>query len=148
MNNINDLYRQVIMDHYKSPRNKGLKNEDGYHNLRLKNPSCGDDVTIQAKIENGIITSIRHEGTGCSICCSSASVMSEVLKGKTIEEAQAIIEDFYALIKGEAVQDEDALEDAIAYQGVSNFPARVKCATISWRALGAILEGQSGEKDV
>ncbi len=148
MNNINDLYRQVIMDHYKSPRNKGLKEGEGYHNLRLKNPSCGDDVTIQAKLENGIITSIRHEGSGCSICCSSASVMSEVLKGKTIEEAKAIIEDFYALIKGEEVKDEDALEDAIAYQGVANFPARVKCATISWRALGAILEGQSGEKDV
>lgn len=148
MNNINDLYRQVIMDHYKSPRNKGLKEGEGYHNLRLKNPSCGDDVTIQAKLENGIITSIRHEGSGCSICCSSASVMSEVLKGKTIEEAKAIIEDFYALIKGEEVKNEDALEDAIAYQGVANFPARVKCATISWRALGAILEGQSGEKDV
>ncbi len=148
MNNINDLYRQVIMDHYKSPRNKGLKEGEGYHNLRLKNPSCGDDVTIQAKLENGIITSIRHEGSGCSICCSSASVMSEVLKGKTIEEAKAIIEDFYSLIKGEEVKNEDALEDAIAYQGVANFPARVKCATISWRALGAILEGQSGEKDV
>ena len=148
MNNINDLYRQVLMDHYTSPRNKGLKEGEGYHNLRLKNPSCGDDVTIQAKVENGIITSIRHEGSGCSICCSSASVMSEVLKGKTIEEAKAIIEDFYALIKGEEVKDEDALEDAIAYQGVANFPARVKCATISWRALGAILEGQSGEKDV
>ena len=148
MNNINDLYRQVIMDHYKSPRNKGLKEGEGYHNLRLKNPSCGDDVTIQAKLENGVITSIRHEGRGCSICCSSASVMSEVLKGKTIEEAKAIIEDFYSLIKGEEVKNEDALEDAIAYQGVANFPARVKCATISWRALGAILEGQSGEKDV
>lgn len=148
MNNINDLYRQVIMDHYKSPRNKGLKEGEGYYNLRLKNPSCGDDVTIQAKLENGVITSIRHEGSGCSICCSSASVMSEVLKGKTIEEAKAIIEDFYALIKGEEVKNEDALEDAIAYQGVANFPARVKCATISWRALGAILEGQSGEKDV
>ena len=148
MNNINDLYRQVIMDHYKSPRNKGLKEGEGYHNLRLKNPSCGDDVTIQAKLENGVITSIRHEGSGCSICCSSASVMSEVLKGKTIEEAKAIIEDFYSLIKGEEVKNEDALEDAIAYQGVANFPARVKCATISWRALGAILEGQSGEKDV
>ena len=148
MNNINDLYRQVIMDHYKSPRNKGLKEGEGYHNLRLKNPSCGDDVTIQAKLENGVITSIRHEGSGCSICCSSASVMSEVLKGKTIEEAKAIIEDFYSLIKGEEVKDEEALEDAIAYQGVANFPARVKCATISWRALGAILEGQSGEKDV
>lgn len=147
MQSINDLYRQVIMDHYKSPRNKGLKENEGYVNLRLKNPSCGDDVTIQAKIENNIITSIRHEGSGCSICCSSASVMSEVLKGKTVEEAKAIINDYYNLIKGEDVDDEDALDEAIAYRGVANFPARVKCATLSWRALGAILEGQTGEKD-
>ena len=148
MNSINDLYRQVIMDHYKSPRNKGLKDDPSYVSLRLKNPSCGDDVTIQAKLENGIITSIRHEGSGCSICCSSASVMSEVLIGKTIPEAKAIIEDFYRLIKGEEVQDVDRLDEAIAYQGVANFPARVKCATLSWRALGAILEGARGEKNV
>lgn len=148
MNSINDLYRQVIMEHYKSPRNKGLKEEDGYVNLRLKNPSCGDDVTIQAKIENDLITGIRHEGTGCSICCSSASVMSEVLKGKTVKEAEAIINDYYNLIKGEEVLDEDSLDEAIAYRGVANFPARVKCATLAWRALGAILQGQKGEQDV
>lgn len=148
MNSINDLYRQVIMEHYKSPRNKGLKQEDGYVNLRLKNPSCGDDVTIQAKVENDIIKSIRHEGTGCSICCSSASVMSEVLKGKTVKEAEAIINDYYNLIKGEDVQDEDSLDEAIAYRGVQNFPARVKCATLAWRCLGAILQGQKGEQDV
>lgn len=148
MNSISDLYRQVIMDHYKSPRNKGLKQDDGYINLRLKNPSCGDDVTIQALIVNGIIKEVRHEGTGCSICCSSASVMTEVLKGKTVEEAEAIINDYYSLIKGEEVKDEDALDEAIAYRGVANFPARVKCATLSWRALGAILEGKKGEHNV
>jgi SUF system NifU family Fe-S assembly protein len=148
MNSINDLYRQVIMEHYKSPRNKGLKEDEGYVNLRLKNPSCGDDVTIQAKIENDLITGIRHEGTGCSICCSSASVMSEVLKGKTVKEAEAIINDYYNLIKGEEVLDEDSLDEAIAYRGVANFPARVKCATLAWRALGAILQGQKGEQDV
>ena len=148
MNSINDLYRQVIMEHYKSPRNKGLKEEDGYVNLRLKNPSCGDDVTIQAKIENDLITGIRHEGTGCSSSCSSASVMSEVLKGKTVKEAEAIINDYYNLIKGEEVLDEDSLDEAIAYRGVANFPARVKCATLAWRALGAILQGQKGEQDV
>ena len=148
MNSISDLYRQVIMDHYKSPRNKGLKQDDSYINLRLKNLSCGDDVTIQALIVNGIIKEVRHEGTGCSICCSSASVMTEVLKGKTVEEAEAIINDYYSLIKGEEVKDEDALDEAIAYRGVANFPARVKCATLSWRALGAILEGKKGEHNV
>ena len=148
MNSVNDLYRQVIMEHYRSPRNKGLVSDSGYICLRLKNPSCGDDITIQAKVENGQVTAIRHEGTGCSICCSSASVMSEVLKGKTIQEAKNIISDYYSLIKGEEVKDEEALDEAIAYQGVANFPARVKCATISWKAIGAILEGQTGEQDV
>lgn len=148
MNSINDLYRQVIMEHYRSPRNKGLTSETGYISLRLKNPSCGDDITVQAKVENGKVVKIRHEGTGCSICCSSASVMSEVLKDKTIEQAKSIIEDYYNLIKGEPVKNEEALDEAIAYQGVANFPARVKCATISWKAIGAILEGHTGEQDV
>ena len=75
MNNIENLYRQVIMDHYKNPRNKGLK---GYPHVHIKNPSCGDDITVEAKIENGIIVEINHQGTGCSICCSSASVFTAV----------------------------------------------------------------------
>ena len=143
---MSNLYRQVIMEHYKSPRNKGLTGSGKQNHLR--NPSCGDDITVQAKVENGRVVAIRHEGTGCSICCSSASVMSEVLIGKTIQEAKDIIADYYNLIKGEEVKNEEALDEAIAYQGVANFPARVKCATISWRAMGAILEGQTGEQDV
>ena len=146
MSQISELYGQVIKEHSKYPRNKGLK--EGYATLRFKNPSCGDDITVQAKLENGIITDIRHAGSGCAICCSSASVMSETLIGKTVKEAEAIINDYYNLIKGEDVQDEDSLDEAIAYRGVQNFPARVKCATLAWRCLGAILQGQKGEQDV
>ena len=135
MNSINDLYRQVIMEHYKSPRNKGLKEDEGYVNLRLKNPSCGDDVTIQAKIENEKITGIRHEGTGCSICCSSASVMSNLLKGKKVFEAKEIINDFYEMVKGEEISDEERMDEAIVYRSVSQFPARIKCATLAWKAI-------------
>jgi SUF system NifU family Fe-S assembly protein len=90
--NLNDLYGQVIRDHKKFPRNKGLI--EGYKTLRFKNPSCGDDITVQAKLENGKIIDIRHDGSGCAICCSSASVMSEVLMNKTIDEAKEIILDF------------------------------------------------------
>ena len=139
---LNDLYRQVIMDHYKNPRNKGLSSDSGFISFRLKNPSCGDDTTIQAKIEDGIIKKIRFDGAGCSICCASASVMSEVLVGKTVKDAKQIINDFYNLIKGEEVSDEDALDEAIAFSGVSQFPARVKCATLAWKALGTILESE------
>ena len=142
---LNTLYRQVIMDHYKNPRNKGLK---GFPKAHIKNPSCGDDVTIEVKIKDHHIEEIHHEGTGCSICCSSASVMSEVVKGKDIEEVQEVIEDFYNLIKGEDVTDEERLDEAMAFGGVAQFPARMKCAILAWKALGTILAGKSGEEDV
>lgn len=135
---IDNLYRQVIMDHYKNPRNKGLK---GYPSVHLRNPSCGDDITIEALIDHHTICEINHEGVGCSICCSSASVMSEVLKGKTIEEAKSIIHAYYQMIKGEEF-DEDLVDEAVVYQGVSQFPARMKCATIAWQALEELV----GEK--
>lgn len=148
MNSINDLYRQVIVEHYKNPRNKGLKEGPEYRSLRLKNPSCGDDVTIQVKTNDNIVEEVHHNGSGCSICCSSASVMSEIMKGKTISEAEAMVEDFYALIKGEEPTNEEALDEAMAFMGVSQFPARVKCATLSWKAFGALLIGEEGVKDI
>ncbi len=138
--NLQQLYRQVIMDHFKNPRNKGLVEEDGYLTLHLKNPSCGDDIKVQAHIENGTIKDIKHDGTGCSICCSSASVMSETLKEKTIEEAKQLIEAYIAMIKGEEITLEEELGDAIAYQGVAQFPARFKCATLSWKAISELIE--------
>ena len=141
MNNIENLYRQVIMDHYKNPRNKGLK---GYPKAHIKNPSCGDDITMEALVEDGVIKEIRHQGSGCSICCSSASVLSETLKGKKVEEGKKLIKDFYEMIKGEDVDNED-LEEALVYQGVSKFPARIKCATVAWKALERVLDGDTDE---
>ncbi len=143
MNNIENLYRQVIMDHYKNPRNKGLK---GYPHVHIKNPSCGDDITVEAKIENGIIVEINHQGTGCSICCSSASVLSEVLKGKTVVEANALIKKYLQMIKGEPITDEEELEEALVYEGVSKFPARIKCATVAWKALEKVINGDADEE--
>ena len=145
MSNISDLYSQVINDHRKYPRNKGLK--EGYKTLRAKNPSCGDDITVQLQIENGVITDVRHDGTGCVICCSSASAMSEVLKGKTVEEANEIIHDFYGLIKGQLPEDEDRLEDAIVYINIHNFPPRAKCATLAWRAADALINTEKDTED-
>lgn len=145
MNNIDNLYRQVIMEHYKNPRNKGLVDDDTYHLLHLKNPSCGDDIYVQVKFENDRIVDVRHNGTGCSICCSSASVMSELLKGKTIDDANLIISDFYSVVKGDSPLDEERLEEAIVYSGVSKFPARVKCASLAWKAVGAVIAGEKGE---
>jgi nitrogen fixation NifU-like protein len=143
MAGISDLYNQVLKDHRNYTRNKGLI--DGYKTLKVKNPSCGDDVTVQLSIENGIIKDVRHIGTGCAICCSSASVMSETLKGKDIKVANEIIEDFYELIKGNYPEDEDRLGDAIVYVNIHNYPPRAKCATLAWRAAGAIIHGEEGE---
>lgn len=145
MNNIDNLYRQVIMEHYKNPRNKGLVDDDSYHTLHLKNPSCGDDIYVQVKFEGDKIVDVRHNGTGCSICCSSASVMSELLKGKTINEATELINDFYEVVKGNEPKNEEELEEAIVYSGVSKFPARVKCASLAWKAMGAVIAGEKGE---
>ena len=132
-NNLNSLYREIIMEHYKTPRNKGLKS--GLDIVRLKNPICGDDVAVQVKVENGIITEVNHEGTGCSISMSSCSIMSETVIGKTVEEARKITENYVKMIKGEKTDSRVDLGDAIVYAGVANFPARFKCASIAWEGL-------------
>ena len=141
MNDLENLYKQVIFDHYKNPRNKGLK---GYDHIHLRNPSCGDDITVEIKVKDGVIDEINHEGSGCSICCSSASVLSETLKGKTVEEAKHLIQEFYDMMIGKDDPDEE-LEEALVYQGVSKFPARIKCATLSWKALEKLLNGDKDE---
>lgn len=131
---IENLYRQIIMDHYKSPRNKGLKDDKNYFTVNLVNPSCGDDVTVQVLIEDNLIKDIRYLGVGCSICCSSASVMTEELKGQTISKALNIIAAFNDLLMGKPVLEDLLKGDALAYQGVSKFPARIRCANLAWHA--------------
>ena len=132
---LNTLYRTVIMDNYKNPKNKGLKQTDDYHFVHLNNPSCGDEMNVEVKIEDGIIKDVRQDGHGCSISMSSASVMSDVLIGKTVEEARKIILDFYGIVTGVDPEGGDELGEAIAYMGVRQFPARVKCATLAWKAI-------------
>lgn len=148
--NIEQLYRDVIMDHYKNPHNKGLLKLEGYKPVHLNNPSCGDDMNVEVKIDGDTIVDIRHDGHGCSICCSSASVMSETIKGKTIAEANKLINGFYDMIQANEIDDEmeEALGEAIAYTGVAQFPARIKCATLSWKAIEKAIneDGDSNAK--
>ncbi len=145
MQKMEHLYRQIIMDHYKNPRHKGLKDDSSFVTHRHKNPSCGDDITIQSRVENGIVKEIRHDGTGCSICCSSASVVADLLTNKTVDEARSLIHNYIKMIADQPFEQEDALEDALAYEGVKQFPARIKCATIAWKALEATLDEEEGE---
>jgi SUF system NifU family Fe-S assembly protein len=131
------------MDHYKNPRNKGLVNDPMYKTIHIKNPTCGDDITVQSKIVDGIVVDVKHEGTGCSICCSSASVMSETVKGKTIENALDVSKNYLLMLSNQPFNEDVDLEEAIVYEGVRKFPARIKCASIAWKALeGTIIESE------
>ena len=143
--NLEQLYRQIIMDHYKTPRNKGLVDDETYHSVHLRNPSCGDDITVQTHIHNGVVDDVRQDGDGCSICCSSASMMTSLVKGKSVEDALEIKKNFEnMLFKKE--YDGDLLDDANALVGVSNLPPRIKCASIAWQAFEKSLSGdEEGE---
>ena len=136
------LYRELINDHFKNPRNKGLKN-DGLR-MHKRNPSCGDDIEVEVDIVDGRVKEVRHDGKGCLICCSSASVMCEVLGGKSESEALDISKSFLKMLMGEDV-DFDKLEDASIYSGVSRFPARIKCAALPWHAFIDSIEGEKDE---
>jgi len=120
------------MDHYKNPRNRGELEDDAV-TINLNNPTCGDRISLSMQLEDGIVKQARFTGEGCSISLSSASMMTDAVKGKTLEEALAMAERFSQLMKGEPVEfDYEELE---ALSGVSKFPARIKCATLAWNAL-------------
>lgn len=129
---LDDLYRRVIMDHYQSPRNSG-ELDDGAISVSLNNPSCGDRINLHMEIEDGIVKNAKHSGEGCSISIASASMMTAAVKGKKVEEALSIANDFSALVQGEDKHFE--YEEIAAMSGIYKFPARIKCATLAWNAL-------------
>jgi len=130
---LDDLYRELILDHYSHPRNRG-ELPDPDIKVEGVNPLCGDELSIHVKLTEGKISDVRFVGRGCSISQASASMMTEQVKGKTLEEARRLSGRFKALMQGEAV-GEDELGDLMAFQGVRKFPVRVKCAMLSWVAL-------------
>ena len=132
-NNLDTLYRQVIMDHYKNPRNHGVL-EDSV-TVSLNNPTCGDRIQLTMKVEEGIVQEAKFEGEGCSISMSSASMMTQAVKGKKIEEALQLSKIFSDMMLGKEYDDSIDLGDIEALQGVCKFPARIKCATLAWKAL-------------
>ncbi|PLR82867.1 SUF system NifU family Fe-S cluster assembly protein [Bacillus canaveralius] len=134
-NNLDTLYRQVIMDHYKNPRNKGVL-EDGSLTIDMNNPTCGDRIRLTLKVNDGIVNDAKFEGEGCSISMSSASMMTQAIKGKHIDDAIKLSKVFSEMMQGKEIQDDDLdLGDIEALQGVSKFPARIKCATLAWKAM-------------
>jgi nitrogen fixation NifU-like protein len=139
---LESMYQEIILDHYRHPHHKGLRDryEAEVHHV---NPTCGDEVTLRVHLsdpglgENAVIEDVSYTSQGCSISQASASVLGDLVIGKKIGQAFAIHEAFLELMqsKGEGSGDEDVLEDAVAFAGVSKFPARVKCALLSWMAL-------------
>jgi nitrogen fixation NifU-like protein len=134
--NLDALYQEMILDHYKNPLNKVLSPtfDVQVHHI---NPSCGDEITLNLTATDGNIASITWDGVGCSISQASVSIASDLLVGKSFEQAQAITDEFVELMqsKGKKVGDEAILEDAVALAGVSQYPARIKCALLGWMAI-------------
>lgn len=140
MTALRELYQEVILDHNKSPRNYGrMENPD--RKIDGYNPLCGDHFTLFVKLDGGIIKDISFDGAGCAISKASASVMSAAVKGKTIAEAEELFKQFHALVKGEidASENLEELGRLAAFSGVSEYPARVKCATLAWHTLHTAL---------
>jgi nitrogen fixation NifU-like protein len=145
MSQLDDLYRRVIMDHYKTPRNRGTI-EEGSVTVNLNNPTCGDRISLQLQIADDIVQDVKFSGEGCSISMSSASMMTEAIKGKPTSEALELAGKFSSLMKGETVDFGD-YEDIEALSGVNKFPARIKCATLAWNALRKGVEQGHGQHE-
>lgn len=140
MSAINELYQQVILDHNKSPRNFRTM-DDATRHVEGYNPLCGDHYTVYVKLDGDRIVDVSFHGAGCAISKASASVMSAMVKSKTIAEAEELFDEFHRLVKGEAVEEEEfeRLGKLAAFAGVSEFPARVKCASLAWHTLHSAL---------
>ena len=140
MSDLRDLYQEVILDHSKKPRNFRTLSEAS-HQAEGFNPLCGDRVTVFLKLDGDRVSEVAFQGSGCAISTASASLMTEVLKGKTAEEARRVFARFHDLVIGRPVAGEgDALGKLIAFSGVGEFPLRVKCATLAWHTFKAALE--------
>jgi len=169
MTGLEDLYREIILDHYRSPRNRGELPAPPAHRVEGFNPLCGDEVVVYVQVQDGTVSDIRFAGQGCSISQSSASLMSAAVKGKTVAEARDLIRTFKAMMSvhearlgdgpdgagtngtgndgpDTALADPESLGELAALQGVVKFPVRIKCATLSWNTLAQGLDdAEEGE---
>jgi len=139
MSDLKDLYQEVILDHNRNPRNCYIMDgasctADGH------NPLCGDIVKVYLRIENGIIEEISFQGQGCAICTASTSLMTESVQGKSVEEAQGLFDEFHQMLTGVAEEQGVVLGKLQVFEGVREYPVRVKCATLAWHTLNAAME--------
>ena len=150
---MDSMYQQIILDHYKHPQHRGLlENFDA--EVHHVNPTCGDEITLRVRLDGGQIAELGWDGEGCSISQASTSVMSELVSGKPVADAMALERKFLGLMQSRGAAelteaDEEQLDDAVAFEGVSKYPARVKCALLGWMAMkSAVAEaGWAGSDD-
>jgi nitrogen fixation NifU-like protein len=140
MPGLEDLYREIILDHYRTPRNRGELECPPAHKAEGHNPLCGDEITVFALIENGVLSDVKVSGQGCSISQSSASMMTQAIKGKSLDEIKALVHRFKVMMSIEEESDDSPsaevkMGDLEALQGVVKFPVRIKCATLAWNTL-------------
>jgi nitrogen fixation protein NifU and related proteins len=158
MPGLEDLYREIILDHYRNPRNRGELETPPAHRVEGFNPLCGDEIVVYLDVVDGVVDDIRISGQGCSISQSSASMMSAAVKGKTVDEVHELSRAFKGMmsihestLEGDEIDPEDLpavpLGDLEALQGVVKFPVRIKCATLSWNTLAQGLEEVSQPAD-
>ena len=147
---LDDLYQEIILDHYKSPRNRADALEPHDVKVHHSNPLCGDEMDLRLRVspDGSTVDAVAYDGDGCSISMASASAMTEVVIGRNIDEALALAEVFRQMMHAEPVEDEAELKDGIAFKGVAKFPVRVKCALLGWMALkDAIETNRAGEDE-
>lgn len=146
MNKMNsEIKRNIILDHYQNPRNKGLTGNKDYKTINMNNESCIDEVNLEIKVENGIIKDIKFDGEACAICTSSSSIMTDTLIGKTTEEAKKILQNFLNMLD-EKPYDKEILEEAIVYDDIHKQPNRKKCALLSWWGIEKLLNELEAQK--
>ena len=133
--NLDSLNQEILLDHYKNPHGRGLRDpyEAEVHHV---NPTCGDEITLRVHVDGDRVEDVSYDAVGCSISQASASVLNDLVVGKSVQDGLAVLDEFHAMMqgKGQVVPDEDVLEDGVAFAGVAQFPARVKCALLSWMA--------------
>jgi nitrogen fixation protein NifU and related proteins len=132
---LESMYQEIILDHYRNPHHKGLR--DPYDaEVHHVNPTCGDEVTLRVRLDGDDVADVSYDAMGCSISQASASVMADLIIGRPVKEAMNTGDEFLKLMqsRGQVDPDEDVLEDAVAFTGVSKYPARIKCALLAWMA--------------
>ena len=136
---LDDLYQEIILDHFKNPRNARPLTDDEVV-VDEENPTCGDQIKLFAKVEDGKVVDVKYEARGCAISTASASMMSELAMGRSIDEVRELTTSFSAMMRGEKPFEGDGFDDLIALEGVKRYPLRIKCATMCWHALNSALD--------